>query len=148
MYLLKDASRIRQAEAQNARNNRAEIVKALSQGQITKRELLKWGIFTTGGLLIAKNGLSPCARSAFAGGPTGAPRTPLFGAQKFIEKFNRMRYQKPTALTKFATVRMPNLGLSEFDASDVIAFIEAQSYSFAADAHQSTLNSPGHAHHH
>ena len=48
---------------------------------------------------------------------------------------------------KFATVRMPNLGLSEFDASDVIAFIEAQSYSFAADAHQSTLNSPGHANH-
>ena len=99
MYLPKDASRIRQAEAQNARNNRAEIVKALSQGQITKRDLLKWGIFTTGGLLIAKNGLSPYARSAFAGGPTGAPRSPFFGAQKFTDKFNRLRYQKPTPLT-------------------------------------------------
>jgi FtsP/CotA-like multicopper oxidase with cupredoxin domain len=98
MYLPKDASRIRQREAQNARDNRAEIVKALSQGQITKRDLLKWGIFTTGGLLIAKNGLSPYARSAVAGGSTGVPRTPLFGAQKFTEKLNRLRPQTPMAL--------------------------------------------------
>jgi FtsP/CotA-like multicopper oxidase with cupredoxin domain len=100
MYLPKDASRIRQKEAQNARDNRAEIVKALSQGQITKRDLLKWGIFTTGGLLIAKNGLSPYARSAFAAGATGVPRTPLFGAQKFQEEFRRVSHVKPTPMTK------------------------------------------------
>ncbi len=38
-YLSSKASRIRQREAQNARNNRAEIVKALSIGQITRRDL-------------------------------------------------------------------------------------------------------------
>ena len=99
MYLPFKTSQIRQREAQNARNNRAEIVRALSQGEITKRDLLKWGIFTTAGLLVAKNGLSPYARSAFAGGPTGAPRSPLFGAQKFTERFDRLRYQKPVPLT-------------------------------------------------
>ncbi len=99
MYLPKDASRLRQKEAQNARNNRAEIVKALSQGQITKRDLLKWGIYTTAGLLIAKNGLSPYARSAFGEVATGAPRTPLFGAGKFTEHFRRVSHVKPTPLT-------------------------------------------------
>ena len=81
-YLSRDASRIRQREAQNARNNRAEIVRALSIGQITRRDLYKWGLLTFGGLAL-KNGLSPFARSAFAAVPTGTPASPLFGAQKF-----------------------------------------------------------------
>jgi hypothetical protein len=42
-YLPKDASRGRLREAQRARDNRAEIVKALSHGQITRRDLYKWG---------------------------------------------------------------------------------------------------------
>src|SRR6516164_5460112 len=67
MYISKNASRMRQREAQNARNNRAEIVKALSHGQITRRDLYKWGLLTTGGVIALKNGLSPLARSAFAG---------------------------------------------------------------------------------
>ena len=99
MYLPIKVSRIRQREAQRARDNRAEIIKALSTGQITKRDLLKWGIFTTGGLLIAKNGLSPYARSAFADGQTGVPRSPLFGIQKFTQALNRLRYHAPTPLT-------------------------------------------------
>ena len=41
MYLPFKTSRIREREAQNARNNRAEIVRALSQGEITKRDLLR-----------------------------------------------------------------------------------------------------------
>src|SRR5215831_14705714 len=83
MYLSTKASRIRQREAQNARNNRAEIVKALSLGQITRRDLYKWGLLTTAGVIALKNGLSPLAPSAFADGgvPTGTPRSPLFGAQ-------------------------------------------------------------------
>src|SRR5262249_14104827 len=66
MYISNKASRIRQREAQRARDNRAEIVKARSTGQITRRDLIRWGIFTSGGLLVCKNGLSPFAPSAFA----------------------------------------------------------------------------------
>jgi len=81
MYLPFRASGARLREAENARRNRLEIVAALSAGQITKRDLFKWGIFTATGYLANKNGLSPFARSAFAAVPTGTPRSPLFGAQ-------------------------------------------------------------------
>lgn len=78
MYLSKgNASNARLREAENARRNRAEIVKARSLGQVTRRELVKMGIFTAGGLLVAKNGLSPFARSAFASVPTGTPLSPF-----------------------------------------------------------------------
>src|SRR5215471_21270404 len=99
-YLSTKASRIRQREAQNARNNRAEIVKALSLGQITRRDLYKWGIFTAGGVLALKNGLSPLARSAFAAVPTGTPPSPLFGARKFADRLNRLALQRPQPLTR------------------------------------------------
>lgn len=95
MYLLPGSSRRRQREAQNARDNRAEIIKALSNGQISKRELIKWGIFTAGGALVLKNGLSPFARSSFAAEPTGAPRSPLFAATPFSQPFNRVRHVPP-----------------------------------------------------
>jgi hypothetical protein len=52
MYLPFSASRLRQREAQNARNNRAEIVRALGAEQITKRDLIRWGIFTAGGCSV------------------------------------------------------------------------------------------------
>ena len=39
MYLTGKEFRIRQREAQKARDNRAEIVKARSLGQITRRDL-------------------------------------------------------------------------------------------------------------
>jgi FtsP/CotA-like multicopper oxidase with cupredoxin domain len=100
MYLPKDASKNRQREADNARNNRLEIVKALNCGQITKRDLFKWGIFTTAGVLAEKNGLSPFARSAYAQVPTGTPRSPLFGAQKFTSPMLRLNLQKPIPLTR------------------------------------------------
>jgi FtsP/CotA-like multicopper oxidase with cupredoxin domain len=100
MYLPEKASRIRQREAQKARDNRAEIVRALSQGQISRRDLIRWGIFTTAGTLALKNGLSPFARSAFAAVPTGAPRSPLYGAAKFSQKMPRLRLQTPMPLTR------------------------------------------------
>ena len=81
-YLSRKASATRLREAQRARDNRAEIIKALSIGQITRRDLYKWGIFTVTGALAFKNGLSPFAPSAFADDiPTGTPPSPLFGAQ-------------------------------------------------------------------
>jgi manganese oxidase len=99
MYISSKASRIRQREAQKARDNRAEIVKALSLGQITRRDLFKWGIFTSTGVLALKNGLSPFARSAFADIPTGTPRSPLFGVAKFTARMPRLLLQTPLPLT-------------------------------------------------
>src|SRR5262245_32336842 len=100
MYLSRTASRARVREAQHARDNRAEIVKALSHGEITRRQLYKWGIFTASGLLALKNGLSPFAMSAFAQVPTGTPRSPLFGVQKFTQRMPRLMLQTPVRLTR------------------------------------------------
>src|ERR1700720_2468269 len=102
MYLSPKASRIRQKEAQDARNNRAEIVKALSIGQITKRDLYKWGLLAMGGLAL-KNGLSPFARSAFAAVPTGTPPSPRFGVQKYTQPLPRLSQQTPMPLTRVAS---------------------------------------------
>src|SRR6185295_11974857 len=99
MYISPKASRIRQREAQRARNNRAEIVKARSLGQITRRDLIRWGILTAAGTLVCKNGLSPFARSAFAAVPTGTPRSPLYGAAKFTQRMPRLGLQTPAPMT-------------------------------------------------
>ena len=100
MYISREASKIRQREAQRARDNRAEIVKARSLGEITRRDLFKWGIFTGVGALALKNGLSPFARSAYATVPTGTPRSPLYGAAKFSQPMHRLEVQKPIPLTR------------------------------------------------
>jgi FtsP/CotA-like multicopper oxidase with cupredoxin domain len=101
MYLSPKASRIRLREAQRARNNRAEIHRALSLGQISRRDLIRWGIMTAGGVLVCKNGLSPLAPSAFADNvPTGTPPSPLFGARKFVSKMPRLDLQHPVPITK------------------------------------------------
>src|SRR4051812_29873628 len=104
IYLPKDASRLRVREAEDARKNRLEVVKALSQGQVTRRDLYKWGMFGVTGALMLKSGFSPFAPSAFAGAevPTGTPRSPLFGATKFRYEFQRLALQTPVPLTKVA----------------------------------------------
>ena len=114
MFISRNASRIRQREAQNARNNRAEIVQALSVGEITRRDLFKWGIFTASGALALKNGLSPFATSAYADVPTGTPRSPLFGIQKFTQALNRLHLLTPQPMTKVA--RMDAAGKTHYDA--------------------------------
>src|SRR5262249_38372716 len=92
MYLPGNASRARVREAENARRNRAEILKAWSQGQVSRRDLFKMGLFTAAGAIVLKNGLSPFARSAYADDssiPTGLPRSPLFGVQPFTQPMPR-----------------------------------------------------------
>src|SRR5438128_4110347 len=89
MFLPSKASKLRIKEAENARRNRQEIVKALADGQITRRDLFKWGLFTTGGLLLWKHGLNPFVRSAYASIPTGFPSSPLFGVQAFTQPMPR-----------------------------------------------------------
>ena len=100
MYLTGKESRMRQKEARRARENRAEIVRARSLGQVTRRDLIRWGLLTGAGTLALKNGLSPFARSAFAAVPTGTPSSPLFGAAKFTQRMPRLNLQTPVPLSR------------------------------------------------
>src|SRR3954468_11443044 len=95
MYLSPRASAAVLREAESARRNRLEIVQCLSHGQITRRDLIKWGIFSSAGLLSAKHGLSPFVRSAW--GETGIPRSPLFGAAPFTFPMLRFDVLQPKA---------------------------------------------------
>ncbi|HYX52687.1 MAG TPA: multicopper oxidase domain-containing protein [Candidatus Limnocylindrales bacterium] len=96
IFLPKDASKARLRDAENARKNRLEIMKAYSQGKVSRRDLVKWGLFTTAGALAPIGGLNPFVASSQGqistsvrspGGvfdiPTGMPRSPLFGVQAF-----------------------------------------------------------------
>ena len=66
MYLKWNAPKDKVREAENARKNRQEIVKALSHGQVSRRDLMKMGLFTAAGLLIPKGGLNPFVPNAYA----------------------------------------------------------------------------------
>src|SRR5207249_7288793 len=90
MYLVGKASRARLREAENARRNRQEILRAWSTGQVSRRDLIKMGLFTTGGVLAFKQGLSPFAPSAYADGiPTGLPPSPLGNVKAFTQPIPR-----------------------------------------------------------
>src|SRR5919204_1454807 len=91
MYLSEHESKARRREAEKAQSNRREILAAVSQGKISRRELVKMGLFTAAGAIILKNGLSPFARTAFADSniPTGLPPTPLFGVLPFTQPMLR-----------------------------------------------------------
>src|SRR6476646_2378024 len=104
-FLTENTSRARIREAENARRNRAEIVKAHSQGPVTRRDLIKWGLITTGGLLAPIHGLNPFVSSAYGSIPTGANASPLFGAQPFTQamgRFDVLPRLAPTALNPLA----------------------------------------------
>src|ERR1041385_117341 len=79
-YLPWNASKARIREAENARKNGLEIVRAFSQGAVSRRELLKWGLIPGTGALAPIHSLSPFASSAYADGGRGlrpgAPRSP------------------------------------------------------------------------
>jgi FtsP/CotA-like multicopper oxidase with cupredoxin domain len=95
IYLPWSASRARMKEAREARNNRQEIVKALSHGQVSRRDLIKMGLFTGAGVLAPLRGLNPFMTSAYAatnpapGIPTGMPPSPMFGVQAFTQAMPR-----------------------------------------------------------
>src|SRR4029079_7186570 len=86
IFLPKNASKAAIRAAQQARRNRAEIVRDISWGRVSRRELIKMGLFTSAGMLAPIGGLNPFVASAKAqvlAHPTGAPPSPLFGCQKF-----------------------------------------------------------------
>src|SRR5215831_5501821 len=61
-WLREDSDRRRLRDAENARRNRAEITAALSHDQIKRRDLVKWGLFTTAGIMLPIGGLNPFVR--------------------------------------------------------------------------------------
>src|SRR2546425_4955977 len=87
IYLPPHASKARIKEAEHARRNRAEIVRELSWGRISRRDLIRWGLFTSAGMLAPIDGLNPFVSRAFADG--GMPRSPLFGCQPFTQPMPR-----------------------------------------------------------
>jgi len=93
IYLPWNASKRRQREAERARQNRVEIVREMSWGRLSRRDLLKMGLLTGAGMLAPIGGLSPFVSSVSAEGgssiPTGAPRSPLFGATAFSQPMPR-----------------------------------------------------------
>jgi FtsP/CotA-like multicopper oxidase with cupredoxin domain len=92
IYLPSNASGARQRDAERARQNRAEIVRELSWGRVSRRDLIKWGLFTSAGMLAPIGGLNPFVGTASGDVydiPTGAPRSPLFGAKPFTQPMPR-----------------------------------------------------------
>jgi FtsP/CotA-like multicopper oxidase with cupredoxin domain len=92
-FLPWNASKARLREAENARKNRLEIVKAFSQGAVSRRELFKWGLITGAGLVAPIHGLNPFVKSAYAdsggGIPTGAPPSPGTAGLDFTQPMLR-----------------------------------------------------------
>src|SRR5882724_55398 len=123
-FLSENSSKARLREAENARNNRAEIVKAYSQGKVSRRDLVKWGLITTGGMLAPIHGLNPFVNSVLAGslnGPTGAPPSPGLNGLAFTQPMLRFELldrnpissatPAPTALANQTPINMaPELG--------------------------------------
>jgi FtsP/CotA-like multicopper oxidase with cupredoxin domain len=89
IYLPSTASKARQRDAERARQNRAEIVRELSWGRVSRRDLIKWGIFTGAGLLAPIGGLNPFVGSASGAEITGSPSSPLFGCKSFTQPMPR-----------------------------------------------------------
>src|SRR5947209_6947114 len=89
IYLPKNASKARLREAEEARRNRAEIVRELSWGRVSRRDLIKMGLFTTAGALAHLGGLNPFAKSVYGQMPAGMPPSPTFGCQPFTQPMPR-----------------------------------------------------------
>jgi PKD domain len=79
----------------NARNNRLEIVRALSHGQIDRRDLLRWGLVTAGGLIAPIGGLSPFVGGSARGdgGSTGTVFSPGTAGLAFTQPMLRLEVQ-------------------------------------------------------
>ncbi len=126
-WLGEDADPAQRREAEVARKNRREIGKALSHGEISRRDLVKWGLFTSAGMITPIGGLSPFVRSAHANGggggggggggpgpggggnvPTGLPASPTFGVQPFtspLYRFDVLPQTSPSTLNPAPTAQ-------------------------------------------
>ncbi|HEY6971127.1 MAG TPA: multicopper oxidase domain-containing protein [Candidatus Angelobacter sp.] len=115
-WLSENSDRKRIRDAENARRERAEITKALSHGKVSRRDLVKWGLFTSAGALAPIGGLNPFVRplhaqttSSFSSGgscsqiPSGLPASPTFGVSPFTQPMPRFDVlpRVPNPLTAF-----------------------------------------------
>src|SRR2546423_4325794 len=95
IFLPKNASRLALKAARQAQDERRGIIKALSHGKVSRRDLIKMGLFTGAGLLAPIRGLNPFQPNLLAqtpggpGIPTGLPPSPLFGATAFSQAMPR-----------------------------------------------------------
>jgi manganese oxidase len=116
LWVEQDADKGKWRDAEIARKNRREIQKALSHGEVSRRDLVKWGLFTAAGVIAPIGGLSPFVRSAYAYGngsngtgvPTGLPASPTFGVIPFSSPLYRFdilpQYTYPGTLAAQSTV--------------------------------------------
>src|SRR5258705_3253538 len=105
IYLPEHASGARIRQAERARDNRREIIRERSWGRVTRRDLFKWGLFTSAGLLAPINGLNPFIPRAFAD-DGNIPRSPLFGVQPFTQpmpRFDVLARRDVSSLNPFPT---------------------------------------------
>src|SRR5476649_2053153 len=110
MWLNDKTSKRRIKEALNARDNRLQIVKAIADGQIHRRDLIKWGLVSAGGALMPIGGLSPFVSSARASGggggitgiPTGIAPSPGLGGLAFTQPFVRLDVQARNPISSLA----------------------------------------------
>ena len=103
IYLPWNASKARIRDAERARKNRAEIVRELSWGRISRRDLLRMGLFTSAGMLAPIRGLNPFVGTA-SGQTPQLPRSPIFGAKSFTQampRFDVLPREHPSCLTPF-----------------------------------------------
>jgi len=105
-WLTEKSDPARRRDAENARKNRAEIVKSLSHGQISRRDLVRMGLFTTAGLLAPIGGLNPFVRPMNAQTrcfgfsiPTGMSASPTFGVPAFSQPMPRFDLLKRNAVS-------------------------------------------------
>jgi FtsP/CotA-like multicopper oxidase with cupredoxin domain len=95
IYLPWNASKLQLKAARQAQEERRGIIKALSHKQVSRRDLIKMGLFTGAGMLAPIRGLNPFVPNLLAqtpggpGIPTGLPRSPLFGAAAFSQPMPR-----------------------------------------------------------
>src|SRR6185295_3548693 len=89
IYLPANASKARLREADAARRHRTEIVRELSCGRVSRRDLIKMGLFTAAGMLAPIGGLNPFVKSAYGQMPNGLPPSPLFGCASFSQPMPR-----------------------------------------------------------
>src|SRR3569833_1017893 len=99
LYLPWNAPKNRMREAENAWRNRMEIVKAYSQGQVARRDLVRWGLISSAGFLAPIHGLIPFVKSAYAdtssGIPTGGVPSPGVQGIEFTQPMLRMEELQP-----------------------------------------------------
>src|SRR5438105_8761221 len=100
IFLPSNTSKARLRAAEQARMHRAEIVREMSWGRLSRRDLIKMGLLTGAGLLAPISGLTPfMPTDPWAQIPTGPPPRALFGVQPFTQPMLRFDVIPPNPVS-------------------------------------------------